>query len=307
MRRRILLTSLGAAALAGSPAMAAGAVGLAGSPATAEGPSAITAESPIAPPPGPAAGPPIAPAPPVPVFTTWTGIYVGGQIGYAWSSGNLDFAGVDPFSAAGISSSLSSSAQGIIGGAHVGYNFQINQLVVGLEGNVDGTSISNTVNASFPGVFGGTIVAAQTSSDIQGSIRARLGLALDRVLLYATGGVAFGGFSTSYSFTGNNNALAALNGGNSFSGQNAFSTTKTGWTAGGGIDYAVTDNWSIFAEYRYTQFGTVSNPGIAGTAFSTVTGLSGAFLNATRSLNQNQVQVGFSYKFAPPPTVVAKY
>jgi len=161
----------------------------------------------------------------------------------------------------------------------------------------------------FSGVFGGSSVSAKTSSDIQGSIRARLGLAFDRALLYATGGAAFGGFSTSYAFTGNNNGVATLNGGNSFSGQNGFSTTRTGWTIGGGIDYAVTDNWWVFAEYRYTHFGTISNPGVAAAAFSGVTGLSGAFLNATRSLNQNQVQVGFSYKFdsfAPAP-VVAKY
>jgi len=274
MRRPFLLASLGAIALAGSAAMAA---------------------EPL--------------PPPVPVFT-WTGLYVGGQAGYAWiSNGNLEFTGFDPFSAFGFSANVSSSPQGIIGGGHVGYNYQIDQIVVGIEGTVDGISLATTTPANFSGVFGGTALSASMSSSIQGSIRARLGIAFDRALLYATGGVAFGGFSTGYTFTGNNNAIATLNGGNTFTFTNGFSTTRTGWTLGGGIDYAVTDAWSVFGEYRYTHFGTISNPGIAAAVFSTVTELSGAFLNATRSLNQNQVQVGFSYKFgayAPAP-LVAKY
>jgi len=93
MRRQFLLASIGAIALTGS---------------------AFAAD--LAPPP-----------PPPPIFT-WTGVYLGGQIGYAWGSGNLNYTGFDPFS--GLASPPASAVlpNGVIGGAHVGYDLQINQL-----------------------------------------------------------------------------------------------------------------------------------------------------------------------------------
>ena len=106
MCRKLLLASAGAIALTGSAAMAA--------------------EPPVYPP----------PPPPPPIFT-WTGVYLGGQIGYAWSNGSNNFNGFDPFFNRGQGVFLNSSAggtpNGVIGGGHVGYNYQINQWVLGLE------------------------------------------------------------------------------------------------------------------------------------------------------------------------------
>ncbi len=250
--------------------------------------------------------PPVAPPPPA---FTWTGVYLGGQIGFAWVSGNLNFNGYDSFSETAFSPSVNNAPSGIIGGAHIGYNFQINQFVVGLEGAVDGTSLSNGVTGNFAGVYGGNGLAADAYSRVQGSIRGRAGFAWDRALLYATGGVAFGGFNTSYTFSGNTSGNPLLNGGNPFYALNEFSSTRVGWTVGGGIDYAITDNWSIFAEYRYTNFGAISYLGIAASGFAATFRLAGAYLNASRSLNQNQAQVGFSYKLGTyaPVALVAKY
>lgn len=235
-----------------------------------------------------AAEPAPAPPPPVPVFT-WTGLYVGGQIGYAWGNDNLFYGAFDPSTGLAFTPSVFSSPSGVIGGAHVGFNYQIDKpgggFVLGLEGSVDGTSLSNTVAAGFP-AFGGGSVSASTNADIQGSIRGRFGIAWDRLLAYATGGVAFGGFNTNYSISAP-----------AFFGSNSFSNTRVGWTAGGGIDYAVTNNWWVFAEYRYTDFGTVGNTQLAAAAFTRVPGLTGGALNVTRTLSQSQVQVGFSYKF----------
>jgi len=98
----------------------------------------------------------------------------------------------DPF----ISTTLGGNPSGVIVAAHVGYNYQINQWVFGLEGSVDGTSLSNTRRGVLPD---GTTITAQSRADIQGSIRGRLGIAWDRALIYATGGVAFGGFNTNVS------------------------------------------------------------------------------------------------------------
>ncbi len=257
MLRRVLLASVGAVALAGT---------------------ALAADLPTR------APPPIY-VPPVPIFT-WTGVYVGAQIGYAWGTVNAN-AG-DVF---GDFRTFSLNNDGVIGGGHIGYNLQLNQFVIGLEGDVDGSSLSKTTTGVlFPAgaVAAGVLplgaailpVTVSGSLDVQGSIRGRVGYAWDRIMLYGTGGVAFGGFKASietpFGFAERKN-------------------TRVGWTAGGGIEYAVTNNWSIRAEYRYAEFG-----------HSTINGNLGF---ANLKVNENRVQVGASYKFetAAPAPVVAKY
>ena len=256
MLRRILLASVGAVALAGT---------------------AVAAEPPPAPPP--------IYVPPVPIFT-WTGVYVGAQIGYAWGTTDINLG--DNF---GDFISFSENNNGVIGGAHVGYNLQLSQWVIGLEGDVDGSSLSKTVSNTL--VIDNFLVplSASANLNVQGSIRGRLGYAWDRLLLYATGGVAFGGFNGSI---------------DSPFGYNSISTTRVGWTVGGGLEYAVTNNWSIRAEYRYTQFGhsTVFANDAFALPIATAVGASGNI-----KFNENRVQVGVSYKFdmAAPAPVVAKY
>jgi outer membrane immunogenic protein len=261
MYRQILMASVGAIALAGS---------------------AFAADL-------PSRAPPPVYVPPAPIFT-WTGIYIGGQIGYAWGTSNTNV--TDNF---GDFVSFHTSNSGVIGGAHVGYNLQLSQFVVGLEGDVDGTSLSKSISGS-PFIGGGiganVPLTATTRTGVQGSIRGRLGYVWDRVLLYATGGVAFAGVE------------GTLYG--PFGGSVSSSTTRVGWTVGGGLEYAVTNNWSIRAEYRYAQFGHSSFAGDNAFAFP---GLAAIGAIASRTTNENRVQVGFSYKFdtAAPAPVVAKY
>ncbi|HEX3496193.1 MAG TPA: outer membrane protein [Methylocella sp.] len=270
MYRKFLLASVGAIALTGSAAFAADL---------------------------PSRAPPPVYLPPPPIFT-WTGIYIGGQVGYAWFNGSNRFNGFDPFFNDGqgifLNSSVGGTPNGVIGGGHVGYDYQINQWVLGVEGTVDGTSLTNTAVAVFPD---GSVLRARSNADIQGSIRGRLGIAWDRALIYATGGVAFGGFNTNVSFNGTDFATGVP-----FFANANVSSTRTGWTVGGGIDYAVTNNWSIFAEYRFTNFGNIreNNFGQLPAGFT---------FNERRQLQQNQVQAGFSYKFDwyTPPPIVAKY
>ena len=274
MNRKILLASVGALALTGSAALAADL---------------------------PSRAPPPVYLPPAPIFT-WTGIYVGGQIGYAWTSGNNQFTGIDPAFGDGtfLSSSVGGTPNGVIGGGNVGYNYQINQWVLGLEGDVNGTSLSNTAVLGFAD---GTSLTAHTTADIQGSIRGKVGIAWDRALIYATGGVAFGGFNTDATLANS----GATNGGFPFFASGNRSTTRVGWTVGGGIQYAVTNNWSVFAEYRYTNWGSINSGPFGGAPLGPVLGP--AFFSGSRTINQNQVQVGFDYKFDlwGQPPVVAKY
>jgi outer membrane immunogenic protein len=250
----------------------------------------------------PSRAPPPVYVPPTPIFT-WTGVYIGGQVGYAWGTQKANVAvpqvtnGAGAVVGVGGTAFNSYSAEGVIGGAHVGYNYQVNQWVLGIEGSVDGTSISKTFIPGtdfYPGVallnnFGLTY---STSIPIEGSIRGRLGVAWDRVLLYATGGVAFAGVNATV---------------NSPFGSVTASTTRVGWTVGGGLEYAVTNNWSVYAEYRYSDFGSNSNN--LGRAFDfTPVRLTAQAAIVNRHFTQNQVQVGFSYRFSPPPApIVAKY
>jgi outer membrane immunogenic protein len=279
MIRKFLLASVGAIALTGSAALAA--------------------EPPPAPPPY---------IPPPPIFS-WTGIYVGGQIGYAWGAGSGQLTGFDPFFPGGVAfvADVGGRPNGVIGGGHVGYQYQINQwswfsssgVVLGLEGDVNGTSLKKDIGLAFAD---GTIVTAQARADVQGSIRGKLGVAWDRALIYATGGVAFGGFNTDFSVANPGFVTAGGVAFPPFFASGNISKTRVGWTVGGGIQYAVTNNWWVFAEYRFSDFGTVRNNNFFGLP-------AGVFFDANRRLQENQVQVGFSYKFdlwAPAP-VVAKY
>jgi outer membrane immunogenic protein len=144
-----------------------------------------------------------------PVFS-WTGFYVGGQLGYAWGKDNGTVysteTGLD--TTTGVFDSFSStqshlSPSGAIGGAHIGYNWQINQFVLGVEANVDATNYHAQQNifsvASFPG--GSSDIGLfnnQIRSTIQGAFRGRVGWAWNNWLFYGTGGVAFTDATTQY-------------------------------------------------------------------------------------------------------------
>ena len=243
-----------------------------------------------------------APPPPPPPPFTWTGLYIGGQIGYAWGQDPVFWSGTsnDDETAAG---TFGNSPQGVIGGAHVGYNLQYNPwLVLGIEGSVDGTSLRHTAQVAVNDFVGDTpgSITSTSKADVQGSVRGRIGIAFDRVMVYGTGGVAFTGFNTTIvDTTGFFTGAPGTN--------TTFSDTRAGWTAGAGIEYAITDNWWVRAEYRYSNFGHTTDFPFPG-----VLPFPDSFVFLQHHLTENQVQAGFSYRFdwtAPPAAVpvVAKY
>jgi opacity protein-like surface antigen len=239
---------------------------------------------------GPALAADLPPPPPPPPVFSWTGFYLGAQIGYAWGDNAGSVVYASPGGLFG-SYSLGNAAQGVIGGAHAGYNYQINQWVLGLEGSVDPTTLLRSVSV-LP--VDGSTIQGDLRSSIQGSIRGRAGFAFDRLLFYGTGGVAFAKFSSDLQLSG----IDLLG---PFYAAGSRSSSRVGWTVGGGVEYAINSYWSVMGEYRYSDFGRITDlpaPTVVGTSAT-----------ANRHLAQNQVQVGFSYKFdsfAPPP-VVAKY
>jgi outer membrane immunogenic protein len=248
------------------------------------------------------APPPPPYVPPPPVFS-WTGVYAGVQIGGVWGTGALsNFNGFDPFTGAFINTSLGGTPSGVIGGGHIGAQVQYNQWILGVEGSVDGTSLRKDVNAAFPNFLGGAFLTTHTTAPVQGSIRGKIGIAWDRFMIYGTGGVVFGDFSTNFTLSSGGFVTPGGVVIPPFFASSSFSRTRTGWTAGGGAQYALTPNWWVFAEYRFSDFGTIRNG-----AFPNLP--NGVIFNGRRRIQENQVQAGLSYKFDwyTPPPVVSKY
>ncbi len=301
--REFLLAAACAIILIGADQVDAAGVGAAPAGPTQFGATqfgtAQASTAPVGAAPAPTANLPL-PPPPL-VFNGWAGFYAGAQIGYVWGDNNGTIAFATPNGLLG-DPSLGNSAQGVIGGVHVGYNYQINQFVIGVEGTVDPSTLYRNVlllapdTVADPGaVLGiGNTVNGSVQSTIQGAIRARAGVAFDRLLIYGTGGVAFAEFKSYFQLYGIDLNLAP------FYASDTSSSSRVGWTAGGGVEYAINNNYSVIGEYRYSDFGHITDV----PAF----GATGLTYTANRHLTQNQVQVGFSYKFAPPPPpVVSKY
>jgi outer membrane immunogenic protein len=226
--------------------------------------------------PPPAPPPPRAPAAYVPTIVpvyNWTGFYVGGNAGYAFAS-NLSSTGcitgptLDPALVSTCPGTIgASSASGFAGGGQIGGNVQWNALVLGLEGDWQWSGQRSTV----------------TGPDLSGTVklpwfataRARVGVAADRVLFYATGGAAWMDVNTTVNETATATAL-----GNT-------SNTQIGWTAGAGVEWAFAQNWTARVEYLFMDF----------TPSSTVTFPSGGTLTQNITIKDNLVRGGINFKF----------
>lgn len=174
------------------------------------------------------------PAPVLPELYSWTGFYVGGQIGYSWASDKTSFVALNG-ALAGVA--FDYNTDGVVGGGHAGFNYQMGGFVIGVEGDVE------AVDAK--GGFNSALGIGRVSRDWQASIRGRLGFALDRFMIYGTGGGAF----TEYNYRLSNPATGL---------SETAQTQRGGWTAGGGLSYAFSNNLIGGVEYRYTDYGRFS-------------------------------------------------
>jgi outer membrane immunogenic protein len=211
---------------------------------------------------------------------TWTGFYGGVNVGYGWGGpkiSSLITSFVEPGpGATGIlnaaASGTSNSPSSALGGFQAGFNVQTGSWVYGLETDLSVTKLqaaSPPLVASTSAFGGADTASLQTTSsaiasiDWFGTLRARLGFAWDRVLIYGTGGLAYGlvRLTDGAFFSG-----FAGNGNSSVGGSVAFnavgapkdSLIKAGWTAGGGIDYAYTNNIVLSVTYMHVDLGTDS-------------------------------------------------
>lgn len=214
---------------------------------------AMAADLPLKAPPAPA---------PVPLFS-WSGFYIGANIGGAWSNSTV----TDVATGA----TFNTDNNGFIGGGQVGFNYQINNFVFGVEGDIDATSLSKTG----PGVVTaiGTLQAS-ASTDWVATLAGRIGFAFDRWLIYAKGGGAW---------VQNSATLTNLATGASVSGSN----TNSGWMAGVGAEWAFAGPWSAKLEYNHIEldnWSTGAGAIIAGDQFNV-------------SRNIDMVKFGINYRF----------
>ncbi len=279
-------------------------------------------------------GEPLFDAPPAPP-PLWTGFFLGVSVGGAWSGGipgveasALDNGPYAPFgyrpgeaAAASVNGAQSGgSGGGFIGGGQVGYNRAFGsgaaRFVLGAEADIQGLAggtpakrngfgvASTTADAApdeYPVTFFST-TSTRASLDYLGTLRGRLGwLATPTLLLYGTGGLAYGGvnFSSSAMTTDVTGSLLLQ-----FMPAVAAAShahTQVGWTAGGGFEWMIKPNWSVKAEYLHYDLGSASTSGVAVAGFGpewTEYRGAPAYIYATRAsanFNGNLVRAGLNY------------
>jgi outer membrane immunogenic protein len=229
----------------------------------------------------PSRAPPPVYIPPPPIFT-WTGFYLGINGGGAVGNTQFDFNNL------GITTTSNNFSGGFVGGT-IGYDYQWNgPFVVGVLADADWADITNGFNCSGVGGF-----SCNVTGNFLGSVRGRIGYAWDRVLFYGSGGLGLG--NARFSVTDNVTGFTATD--------NVF---RAGFTAGGGIEYAITNNWAAKVEYLFYDFQHTSfTPGGFDPAIV-------ALGPVTTTTFVHTVRFGVDYKFQPPPPpppapVIAKY
>jgi len=179
------------------------------------------------------------------------------------------------------------NSSGFIGGVEAGYNWQMSpSWLIGIEADFQGSDINGSVNVAGPfnivgfGPVGGASYIASERLNYFGTIRPRVGFVMNQALIYATGGLAYGGGNVSDDLIGT---------GVSYPASSSF--TRAGWTVGGGVEYAFAPNWSAKLEGLYYDLGRVSV--LAGSTQAAT----GFTFGKGFDVNGGIVRVGVNYKF----------
>jgi outer membrane protein OmpA-like peptidoglycan-associated protein len=244
-----------------------------------------------------------------PPTVNWTGPYVGLSIGGEWGHLHNNAAapgtpaGAVPGSPAvpGSVVGLNSHTDGTVtGGGQVGYNFQFpNNIVIGAEGDIRGGGPSNSTTIGTLGGLPNFIPGDRfnVSSDVNGSIRGRVGYAWGPALIYATGGVAFANANMRAAYATRSVGPITVPAHSA-----SDSATLIGPTVGGGVEYAATPNISVAGEYRYTDYGTENfRLGSVPSSIGTGGAVASAPVTGHAGLRDNTVMLKVNYRFGAPP------
>lgn len=229
------------------------------------------------------------PAPTPPPFS-WTGFYFGGNLGGAWVKRDVTD------SLFGFNFSPGNDNNGVfIGGGQVGANYQVNNIVLGVEGDFDwAANNNNTSNGVIvSGVGLGHTFQVTANNRWVTTLAARLGVAVNNVLFY---GKAGGGWVGADGFT-----VTDLTTSTSFTGSG--STTNSGWLVGGGLEWAFADNWSAKFEYDYLGLGSRTFTVPVGSPFF----VGDTFTAGNRNVQMAKVGINYRFNWGSPSTVVTKY
>ncbi len=202
---------------------------------------------------------PLAPA--LPPLYSWTGFYVGGQVGYSWGADRQELFTTAGRAPVGVSFDYRPSS--FMGGGHAGFNYQMGSVVLGVEGDIEAINARDERGGLF-----------RVQQDWQGSVRGRIGYAMDRFMIYGAAGAAFTRFEYGYF-----NPVAGFGESGKFS--------RTGWTVGGGVNFAWTDNLIFGLDYRYTDYGSFDH--VASSAYLGLT--------AEHEPSSHAVRASVAYKF----------
>jgi len=239
--------------------------------------------------------------------TFWTGFYVGGFFGVAGGRTDIGFVG-DP------TSGNRPWVAGAIGGGEAGYNYQINNWVLGVEGDIGAANVRGArtagTSAGLDGnglstAFSPAFFVLQDKTNWMATATGRAGYALGRTLFYVKGGAAFEDSTVSTSCIFGPAAQVPIGGGLFRSclnqalavtpGFSKSNNTRVGWTLGYGTEFDLGKGWSAKAEYDYISFGRQT--GLASDRTTILTDRS----------DISQVKIGVNYRFSGATAVVAKY
>jgi outer membrane immunogenic protein len=205
------------------------------------------------------------PMPMVAPVATWTGCYIGANVGYGWANKNWQDPQVANFDAG------SSTATGGLGGGQIGCDYQTGQFVFGVQGMFDWASL--TGNNLYTGTTTETLSSKVSSV---ATLTGRVGYAVQPItLLYIKGGAAW----VRDTFTDADPTAP-------YSGD--AKSTRSGWTLGAGLEYQFAPNWSVFGEYNYMDFGRST---------STLNFNPGTYDYDIRQ-NVQALQLGINYRFS---------
>ena len=203
-----------------------------------------------------------------PATYDWTGFYLGANAGIAWNNSSLDQdVYLEGDRARDLRNSIDGDQTAFTAGGILGYNYQIDQIVLGVEADINYLGFSDS-NKNDVILADGAYSRTSFEADWYGTIRARLGFAIDNVLIYGTGGAAYGHMEADGKLVIGDNVW-----------KGSTEATNWGWTVGAGAEYGI-DNWSLGLEYLYVDLGdaewdsnVIANndfKGNADYAFSTV-------------------------------------
>lgn len=201
------------------------------------------------------AAPVVTKAPVVAPAFSWTGFYIGAHAGYGWGRTEFSHAYQPEFPDAygDDIADAEYDTDGWLAGGQIGFNYQIDQFVIGVEADASWADINGSGEYFVydpQDVLVGTCVKqgdpCRSEIDALGTITARLGVAFDRALFYVKGGAAWASVSHRSGYTDADPE---------FSWHDTVDETRWGWTIGGGAEYAFADNWSVKVEYNYIDLG----------------------------------------------------